>query len=175
MAGAGGEVLVVQFLHPGREHVPPAGASVMGWNRGEHRRKFLRVPGRCLDGGGVVRSGVVSVWAEWEPQSRVVERHRGPCTPMPRFVHEPVLARPGQRVRQNTDPYVFGESFLYSNCRQFTSQLRPTRLQRLPLGSVVLFGSHLRGQFVLDTVLVVASRTPYTIGQPDQPVERHSG
>ena len=94
---------------------------------------------------------------------------------MPRFVHEPILARPaGQPARQNTDPFVFGPSFLYSNCRQFTSQLRPTRLQRLAPGSLILFGSHLRGQFVLDTVLVVASRTPYTIGRPDQPSARVS-
>jgi hypothetical protein len=65
-----------------------------------------------------------------------------------------------------------GPSFLYSNCRQFTSQLRPTRLQRLAPGSLILFGSNLRGRFVLDTVLVVGSRTPYTIGQPDQPSDR---
>jgi len=47
---------------------------------------------------------------------------------MPRFVHEPVLARPTSPARQNTDPFVFGPSFLYSNCRQFTHQLGPTCL-----------------------------------------------
>jgi len=77
-------------------------------------------------------------------------------------------------ARQNTDPYVFGPVFLFSNCRQFTYRLRPTRLQQLPPGSVVVFGSHLGGQFVVDTVLVVASRTPYAIGRPDQPLGRVS-
>ena len=57
------EVMVVQFLHPGREHIPDVGVSVMGWNRGAHRRKFLRTPGRCLDSYGAVRSGKLSVWA----------------------------------------------------------------------------------------------------------------
>jgi len=104
---ADGELAVVQFLHPGREHVPPDGVSVMGWNQREHRRKFLRVPGRCLDRHGTVRAGTVSVWAEWEAQSRVLERHPGQAGPLPRFVHEPVLARPaGRQARQNTDPYV---------------------------------------------------------------------
>jgi hypothetical protein len=162
---ADGEMVVVQFLHPGREHVPPEGVSVMGWNRGEHRRKFVRLAGRCLDREDIVRSGTVSVWAEWEAQSRVAERHPGPAGPLPRFVHEPILARPqGRQARQNTDPYVFGEAFLYSNCRQFTRRRRPTRLQRMRPGSLILFGAQLAGQFVLDTVLVVAARTPYTLG-----------
>jgi len=165
MTTTAGEIMVVQFVHPGREHVPPADRPIMAWNVCEHRRKFLRTAGRCLDNGGSIRSQTVSVWAEWEAQSRVVERHPGPSGPMPRFVHEPILAVPqGVPVHQNTDPYVFGGSFLYSNCRQFTAQLRPTRLQRMLPGSLLLFGAHLDGQFVLDTLVVVASRSPYTIG-----------
>lgn len=164
MIATAGEVMVVQFMHPGREHVPPADRPVIGWNVREHRRKFLRTAGRCLDNGGSIRSKRVSFWAEWEAQSRVVERHPDLSGPMPRFVQEPILAVPqGMPVRQNTDPYVFGGSFLYSNCRQCTAQLRPTRLQRMPPGSLVLFGAHLDGRFVLDTLFVVASRTPYTI------------
>ena len=38
-------LLVVQFPHPGGEHGPDA-AGVKGWNRGDHRRKFLKAPGR---------------------------------------------------------------------------------------------------------------------------------
>ena len=164
MIGEGGEVLVVQFLHPGRECVPAAGVSVVGWNRGEHRRKFLRVAGRCVDASGVVRSGVLGIWAEWEAQSRVLERRSGPAGPLPRFVYQPLLARSEHAAGQNTDPFVFGPVFLFSNCRQFSHQLNPTRLQQLPPGSLLLFGSQLDGQFVLDTV-----RAPYLIGQPDQP------
>jgi hypothetical protein len=35
---------IVQFPHPGGEHIPPG--SHMGWNTGLHRRKFLVSPGR---------------------------------------------------------------------------------------------------------------------------------
>ncbi|MDN3352056.1 hypothetical protein [Actinomadura sp. DC4] len=40
-------------------------------------------------------------------------------------------------------------------------------LQRLAPGSIVLFGSRLNWKFVLDTVLVVESRTPYEVGLND--------
>ena len=40
----------VQFPHPGSEHTPrPARlGTVMPWNTGDHRRKFLRAHGSCL-------------------------------------------------------------------------------------------------------------------------------
>jgi hypothetical protein len=41
----------------------------------------------------------------------------------------------------------------------------------MPPGSLVLFGAHRAGRFVLDTVFVVASRTPYTIG-PSMDLEK---
>lgn len=39
----------VQFLHPGVEH-PPDCDDVKDWNRGPHRRKFMRLTGRCVQG-----------------------------------------------------------------------------------------------------------------------------
>lgn len=72
-------------------------------------------------------------------------------------------ARPPSRTpRQNTDPWVFGDAFRFSNCRQLTPAGNPSALQRLTPGSIILFGSTLDGQFVLDTVFVVADATPYT-------------
>jgi hypothetical protein len=58
---------------------------------------------------------------------------------------------------QNTDPLVFGDYFLYSNCRQRQNG----KLRALAPGSMVLFGSKVGGQFVLDTLFVVGegSRT----------------
>jgi hypothetical protein len=38
----------------------------------------------------------------------------------------------------------------------------------MPAGSLVLFGSHLDGQFVLDTVFVVGSRTSFIVGEPGE-------
>jgi hypothetical protein len=56
---------------------------------------------------------------------------------------------------QNTDPMVFGDAFIYSNCLQdaFVS------LRTLAAGSIVLFGRHSRANnepaFSLDTCLVI--------------------
>jgi hypothetical protein len=69
-----------------------------------------------------------------------------------------------RRLLQNTDPLVFGDRFRYSNCRQ----TRNAALRRLPPGSLILFGSALRGAFVLDTVFVVADHgVDYRRGAPD--------
>jgi hypothetical protein len=50
---------------------------------------------------------------------------------------------------QNTDPFVFGESFYYCVCQQRGV------MKRLAAGSVILFGSCRKDAFVLDTVFVV--------------------
>ena len=61
----------------------------------------------------------------------------------------------------NTDPWVFGDRMIYSNCRQTIAgahgELRPTLMQRLARGSVICFGSTIGRAFCLDTVFVVAS------------------
>ncbi len=163
---------VVQFPHPGPEHQPrpPQVGTVMPWNRGPHKRKFLRASARYLV-NGQAREGEVAFWGEWEAQSHVLEvwRTEGP---LPRFMHEPVYEAPAEGVKhQNTDPFVFGKNFLYTNC----IQLRNGKLRRLSPGSVVLFGSSPEGGFVLDTVLVIGDgeHPAYEIGErhvlPDRP------
>jgi hypothetical protein len=124
----------------------------MPWNRGEHRRKFLKVVGGYLD-GSELRRGALMVWGEWEPQSRIAATYPKGQPSWPRYLHEPWWETPRDReLLQNTDPIVFGKRFLYSNCRQ----TRNGALRRLAPGSLVLFGSSLGGSFVLDTVFVVA-------------------
>jgi hypothetical protein len=93
-------------------------------------------------------------WCEWEPESEVLDRIDDPQEHWPRHIYRPyyVLPRTYDGL-QNTDPFVFG-SFFYGICQQFAAG-RPTRLRHLAPGSVVLFGSHLAGEFVLDTVFVV--------------------
>jgi hypothetical protein len=145
----------VQFLHPGKEHAPDA-PGYRSWNRGSHRRKFLRTTGSYLTDGGV-RQGPVAFWGEWEPPSRIVAEFPA-SGDLPRFVHEPLLDRPASYAGlKNTDPYVFGERFLYTGCQQHTHQGRvETQLRRLTRGSVILFGSCIaRSRFVIDTVFVV--------------------
>jgi hypothetical protein len=111
-----GPVFVVQFPHPGPEY-NPKNSQRMAWNTEAHARKFLRSPGRYRDQDGVLREGDLVFWGEWEPPSRVVERWPR-AGKLPRFLHEPVWGSPGRtRPRQNTDPWVFGDAFLYSNCK----------------------------------------------------------
>ncbi len=50
----------VQFIHPGDEHQPDCG-DLKFWNRGAHRRKFLKSRGRYLD-RGVLKEGEIVFW-----------------------------------------------------------------------------------------------------------------
>lgn len=146
----------VQFPHPGREHVP-AGDHMLWNTESQHKRKYLVASGTTVDvSGTALSSGDFCFWGEWEPPSRVVHRWDR-MAGLPTVVHEPFWVSPGPPgFRQNTDPWVFGREFLYSNCKQIVRVSNATSLQRLLAGSVILFGSTLGGQFVLDTVFVVA-------------------
>ena len=151
------QTMFVQFPHPGREH-RPAGKE-MPWNTGDHARKFLVSQADFVDDGRV-ESGSIGFWGEWEPQSRVVAEFRGRAPQAPRYVHEPYLQVPtDEGQRQNTDPLVFGDCFRYSNCRQPTNR----KLRHLAPGSLVLFGSTVAGEFVLDTFLVVGGHRDYFV------------
>ena len=153
---------VVQFPHPGPEHKPPKGAAVFPWNLGPHRRKFLRAPGSLLGNEDVLRQADAVFWGEYEAASRVVHRWP-PAGDLPTTLHEPLLSTPPDSAkRQNTDPWVFGDRFLYSNCKQLTPSGGASALQHLTGGSVILFGSQIDGRFCLDTVFVVAESLRYT-------------
>jgi hypothetical protein len=84
--------------------------------------------------------------------------HPGREPSLPRFLHEPCWQYPDfSGFRQNTDPWVFGDAFLYSNCKQPSQR----GLQHLAPRSMIVFGStqgvgSTEGErFVLDTVFVV--------------------
>lgn len=157
--------MFVQFPHPGAEH--KATVPEMAWNTGGHARKFLRSHARYLS-DGIAQSGDVVFWGEWEPPSTVTELPRS-SRREPRYLHEPFWTRTRPRSAQNTDPLVFGDHFLYSNCRQAGN----AKLRRLAPGSLVLFGSKLDDEFVLDTVFVVGDSQEFTprsaaaLGAPD--------
>jgi len=158
------QMLVVQFPHPGPEHRPDTDGYIK-WNTGDHARRFMKVPGRWLtetDSGSTEQSGDLVFWGEWEPPSIVVGEYPKPLPGYPRYLYEPHWSSPPKGCAQNTDPYVFGEPFLYSNCRQVTKN-GVTRMQRLSVGSVILFGSRVAGDFVLDTALVVAGAQPLAL------------
>ncbi len=144
----------------------------MPWNTKSHARKFLMSPGTATDGEGNAASADLVFWGEWESESCYRKLPSPPTSGHPRFLHEPFWVDPVDGpFRQNTDPYVFGEAFRYSNCKQLVGG-RPSALQRLDLGSVLLFGGSRNYEFFVDTVLVVASRTPWSIHATEEVADR---
>jgi hypothetical protein len=152
--------VLVHFPHPGTEHNPGT-VSRQPWNTGEHRRKFLRTSGRYVAANGSLVEAQVAFWGEWEAPSYIVSRW-AKKDELPSFLHDPVWEDPTiPGFRQNTDPWVFGDCFRYSNCHQ----LNQIGLRRLAAGSVILFGSSLGvhsefgPRFVLDTVFVIGTQS----------------
>jgi len=146
----------VQFTHPGGEHHPDA-PGIKRWNTGTHRRKFMRTAGISLDATGEDHAGEVLLWGEWEPPS-TVEELEAPGPDYPRYLHHPFLEpRTEFAELRNTDPFVFGDEFLYTGCQQWRGkpQGHPVRLRYLRRGSIILFGSCAGDRFLLDTVFVV--------------------
>lgn len=135
----------------------------MPWNTGDHLRKFLRSSGSAIDGDGRSVDGDLVFWGEWESESRYTTLASRPKPGYPRYLHEPFWREPvGSSFRQNTDPYVFGDSFRYTNCKQLHGGL-PSGMQRLDIGSVLLFGGSKDGAFRLDTVIVIAKAMPWSV------------
>ena len=168
----------IQFPHPGGEPTPRFGRDWLTAGR-SHARKFMQVSGRwCSSVDEGECSGKLRFWGEWEAQSDLVENFR--CTSeypmMPRYLWHPYYVRRDcYKGLQNTDPFVFGDHFLYSNCRQF----RHPALRHLDAGSLILYGSgkQIKGErrFVIDTVFVVRDRIPYDPQQIDGDSWRRRG
>ena len=155
-------IAFVQFIHPGIESLPTRRNStdLIPWNHGTHRRKFLCNPGCYIENGQLVHDDELTFWGEWEPQSRITHIENPIGNGFPHVIHRPVLDlnEPKhdalKRCRQNTDPFVFHERFLYRCCHQIRTTGQ-TQLAHLLPGSIVLFGSRVNGLFAIDTVFVV--------------------
>ena len=155
---------LIQFLHPRKE---PDDRSFKGqhlpWHlipEGNHKRKFLLSIGAYL-ADGRSENGEIVFWGEWEPESSVIRRIGDPKPFFPHYVLDPfyVLPKSYNGLHHNTDPFVFGDQFFYSNCLQHAFP----KLRHLSQGSVILFGSCQGGEaFVLDTVFVVDHWMCYT-------------
>ena len=150
----------VQLPHPGRE-ADPRGGRAWSTLAATHARKFMQVRGEWIQADGSAGSGDLWAWGEWEPQSRLL---RSLCQPdtlaYPAYLWLPYYAIPdnGCEELHNTDPFIFGDRILYSNC----GQPRSPRLRSLERGSVIAFGSRKADQWLLDTVLVVAGFVDYS-------------
>lgn len=175
------KLLFVQFPHPGSEHTltPQQLASlrsghrvVKEWNTGTHKRKFMKAKGVAVDEENKEISGAeLYFWGEWEPTSYVtgLSHNVGGCK-LPKYLHEPFYDPSYKHSGEgkgtncngtNTDPFVFADNFLYSCCHQVTNG-KPTQLQELEPGSIIVFGSKVDSQFVMDTVFVVGESRKYT-------------
>ena len=168
----------VQFPHPGGEHKPD-GSGNIGWNKTHrnnrpngHKRKFMQVRGGWIEEDGTKRSGDLWAWGEWEPESDLIRKLDRPRSSRnhPRYLWQPYyVPRDDYGGLHNTDPFIFGDCFLYSNCGQVGSSRRG--LKHLDQGSVIAFGSGRKAdgdkKWMLDTVLVVRESCDYN------PLESH--
>jgi hypothetical protein len=167
---------IVQFIHPGKEQTKHRDGWC-DWNRAvrsdkawPHRRKFLLGNASYVSNGSDAQ-GLVGFWGEWEGPSYVRALARGQSNGKPKCIHIPAFYEPDSyEGRLDTDPFVFGDRFLYNGCQQHTAHHRPggavpTFLKKLERGSVILFGSQVSKRFVIDTVFVVADHTEYQRGE----------
>lgn len=145
---------IILINHPANE--PAYKNAVVGsvaavlWNKGEHRRKFIKRHGRYLD-GDALKEGDIYFWGEYEPPTicKIVS------TSAPQAIHEylcPVRNTVVPPKIQNSDPYVFGEHFKNICCKRGRRKYYP--------GDVLLFGKIENGDspkpyMKLDTVMVV--------------------
>lgn len=154
---------IIQFIHPG------------GYNRGEgkflrngksHKRKFIKTDILFINETGLSENERGYFWGEWEAPSKA---KREVFNGIKYYVHKlfiPLTENDRAGITSdncnfgcnsesdgplNTDPYVFGKHFYYSNCMQ---NKYPT-LKNLKENDIIIFGSRLNGVFVLDTVFVV--------------------
>ena len=171
----------VQFPHPGGEHSP--GRDGHKWSPRQrhgkdnpHRRKFLEFDGEWTDENGRSHPDTLWAWGEWEADSthvRPFSRPRGDRQ-LPRHLWRPCwIPRPTYDGLHNTDPFIFGDRFLYSNCGQTARNKQA--LKHLAPGSVIAFGSGKKlgdtSLWVLDTVLVVRDACWYDPTDPARTLE----
>lgn len=148
---------VVQFIHPGAEHhVDKNGWTP--WNLKKHGRKYLAVNGRAIDSSNHCDSSVLFVWAEWEGPSRSIFDWPNKHGEYPSHLVVPQYPGHAKPIYglQNTDPYIFGDHFKYTLCKQINKNGVSNFLARLQPGTLILFGSNVKNSFVLDTAMVLS-------------------
>lgn len=159
---------IVEFTHPGAEYIPKSDredrhvkwddtqgrSGIRKWNcLDTHKRKFIRSAGWYLnDAFESPQAASVTFWGEWEAQSRF--RLTGRREEPPHCIHTPFLDMySDDYTKHNTDPYVFGSYFWYTNCKQTHRKF----LRSLARNSIILFGTEKEKGFYLDTVFVVGA------------------
>lgn len=159
---------IVQFFHPGEETpekfitaesfspISKEWTKFKKWKTGSHSRNFIKSRGEYVDASGQKSSGDLVFWGEWEAEALVVKEFGKDANPQ-RLI-EPIKSKlelaencGDKDSCQNIDPFVFGDCFRYSCCKQGAFPL----LKDLDEDSIVLFGAYKNHKFLLDTVFVV--------------------
>lgn len=171
----------LQFTHPGCEHsrgviLPRTDFCFKRWNyTARHMRKYIRCVADLVDTNGrLCRNKRADFWGEWEPESISAPIGNVKGKGLPDNIHYPVFIKnnleyagkdklikkvieekkketKNAKGLQNTDPFVFGDNFYYTCCKQ-------AKTKRLAPGSVILFGSTFQDpyKYVVDTVFVIS-------------------
>ena len=155
---------IIILPHPGGERLPSRRSNRVPWPPfgAAHRRKFLQAPGEWALSTGESGDSLLEFWGEYEGPTFC--SRLPPGRGLPQAVHS-IDPRPEPPTR-NTDPWVFHQGFVWSLCRH---KNLPTIV---PSGTVVLFGSTVSGEWLLDTVFVVNRRIAGVAGKIGGPYDR---
>ena len=160
---------IIEFTHPGGEYVPLSkkkdnnvfftnsnrSEGIRYWNElPSHKRKFLKIKSSYIDSidNYYLKKSLITFWGEWEAHSKFEKTINTNNKDLPFYLHIPFLddSEIAHRVH-NTDPFVFGQNFWYTNCKQRKNNF----LTKLSTYSIILFGTERANGFHLDTVFVV--------------------
>lgn len=166
--------MVIQFSHNGKElnlsrkdsedyKLDSKSSGYRFWNNtSTHKRKFMKHRGWYLENTGNEFScrpqeADLYFWGEWEPQSKfeLTGNSFSNKENLPYAIHYPIFSTKGIG-HHNTDPFVFGDYFYYTNCKQKQAG-RGKKMLSLTKGSIIIFGSEINQcDFMIDTVFVVS-------------------
>ena len=182
------ELHFVQFPHPKWEHEPDdRNGKLRSWHNthrtgrdGEdawnpHKRQFMRLKGgEWIDEKWCKHADNLCAWGEWEPESIIIPDFKPPDNhPLtPQYLWNPYwVRRTSYSGLHNTDPFIFGDHFLYSNCYQISFP----GMKKLAPGSLIVFGSSTEQngewKWMLDTVFVVRDSFLYDPRDPRKDLE----
>ncbi|WP_339099657.1 hypothetical protein [Candidatus Enterococcus lemimoniae] len=185
---------IIQFIHGGKDNSEVV-EGVANWTKlkSNHNRKLLKYRGNYISNLKNLEAKIESgkdkellFWAEWEPPTSVerVSRSRNQIfsgdqnRDKIKYLHTPTPVPKIKKTNckyQNTDPYVLGKRFFYSNCLQKTKG-KGIGLHDLNRGDIILFGSRHSEKFYVDTVFVVGNREcVYTKKDIGKRIEATSG
>ena len=102
----------------------------------------MQVAGAWIDENGRSSSGTLWAWGEWEAQStRLRDLDPSGEAGLPHRLWQPFyIPMCDYSQLHNTDPFIFGDQFLYSNCQQWG------RAAQWPASSQSRFGHRVREQ-----------------------------